>query len=97
MAGTTNLKITNQKNGRMGETIHLPMIQEVHSQVKVPALQIHHILKNGGTDDTFICMYSDGNGFTTVTPGDMILMLHKAVTSLQLSEKGIDPDLIGIH
>jgi hypothetical protein len=42
------LKITNQKNGHMGENIHQQATQSNACPVKALAQQIHHILSNGG-------------------------------------------------
>jgi hypothetical protein len=96
-ADAATLKITNQKNGRMGQTIHLPTIQDEHSPVKAVARRIHHILSNGGSEDDLICMYEDTGKLLPVTPNRMIRQLRSAVKTLNLQAQGIDPDLIGVH
>ena len=48
-ADSTTMKITNQKNGRTGQTLH----QETtgpQGAVAAIAHRVHHIFSNGGTD-----------------------------------------------
>jgi hypothetical protein len=97
-ADAATLKISNQKNGKMGQTIHQEGIQQPYCPVKALARRIAHILANGGTANTLLCMYkSSTKGESTVTPADMILMLRTSVKRLKLNEAGIDPDIIGVH
>eukprot|EP00957_Ditylum_brightwellii_P066101 5014007-Ditylum_brightwellii.AAC.1 len=79
------------------ETIHLSTIEEAHSTVKALAHRVSHIIQHGGNNDTLLCMYQDGDKLTAVSPENMIGSLGTAVKSLKLEEKGIDPDLIGMH
>eukprot|EP00957_Ditylum_brightwellii_P101085 7704167-Ditylum_brightwellii.AAC.1 len=96
-ANAVTLKITNQKNGYMGQTIYLPTIDKEHSPVKVLARRVHHILRNRGIDEDLICMFESNGKLVAVTPTAMIKQLQEAVKALQLRKKGIDPDLIGAH
>ena len=92
-------KITNQKNGRMGQTIsHETIIDNVHGPVKASARRVHHILSNGGNEDTIISAVLKDNGtWTSVTPAQMRSGLRLSVKQLGLHKNGIDPDLVGVH
>jgi hypothetical protein len=93
------LKISNQKNGRMGETIHQKAINIDACPIKALAYRVHHILSNGGTNDSLICTYyqSENEEPEHVSSKDIISMLHAAAKTLQLEKQAIDPDLIGAH
>ena len=98
-ADQCTLKITNQKNGRMGETItHETVLQAEHGPVHATARRIHHILSNGGSEENLLSDYLTENGtWETVTAIDMLHAVRKSAKELQLHENGIDPDLIGVH
>ncbi len=97
-ADSCTLKISNQKNGRMGETIHHQAIKTLDEcPVKALARRIHHILSNGGDGDTPICTYYKNNTPKLITPRDMIKGVRQAVTDLHLRKHGIAPDLVGVH
>ena len=62
-ADQCTLKITNQKNGRMGETITHKMVQDaIHGAVTVVARRVHHISSNGGTEDHLLSDYMNEAG-----------------------------------
>ena len=73
-AESCTLKITNQKNGRMGETIHQYAIDSKHCPVKAVARCVHHILANGGTTSNLLCNVFDSinQKWIQVTPNHMI-------------------------
>lgn len=54
------LKISNKKNGKMGDTIHQWHVTSKNCPVKALAHRVHHILANGGNNDTLLCDYWDG-------------------------------------
>ena len=54
-ADSCTLKITNQKNGRIGETIHQCAIDSEHCPVRAMARRVNHLLTNNGTTDNLIC------------------------------------------
>ena len=54
-AESCTLKITNQKNGRMGQTIHHEANKLKTCPVKALARRVHHIISNGGTTTNYIC------------------------------------------
>lgn len=98
-AHSATLKITNQKNGKMGQTIHHFCTKKATSPIKALARRVHHIYKNGGTSDTLLCDYWDGNNeeFVSITSSDIRTLVRATVAYLKLETKGIDPSLVGTH
>jgi len=69
-----------------------------HGTVAALAARMHHILSNGGDEDTLICDYMTAKGkWASVTSTDLIKFIRLAATTLRLQDTGIDPDLIGVH
>ena len=91
------LKISNQKNGRMGETIHQRAIDKTECPVKALAHRVHHILNHGGTIESLLCQYGDHIDQSFISSKDIIILLRAAAKTLQLQKQAIDPDLIGAH
>ena len=91
------LKITNQKNGQMGQTIHHETFNSVVSPVCSLARQVHHILAHGGTTASFLCKYWNGITFQTVTPRNLITQIRLSIVLLGLDKAGIYSDLVGVH
>jgi hypothetical protein len=91
------LKISNQKNGHMGETIHQEATKTAECPIQALAHQVHHVLSNGGNDEMLICAYFHNGTWTNVTSEDIIKMVRTATKQLHLQDKGIDPDLVGAH
>jgi hypothetical protein len=58
-ATSATLKITNQKNGRMGETIHHECTGHDTSPVKALTRRVHQILADGGSKGSLLCDYFD--------------------------------------
>ena len=98
-ADSCTLKITNQKNGRMGQTIHHFATGTQHCPIKALAKRVHHILSNGGTTNNYICdvFSTETKSWHQITPANMMTTIRNAVTNLNLKETGLDPDLIGVH
>ena len=96
-ADAATLKITNQKNGRMGQTIHHEAFPSKFCPVKALARRIHHILANGGSPDSLICEYYDGTSVNNIQPTTIVTLVRQAAKNLSLNEAGIDIDLIGSH
>jgi hypothetical protein len=96
-ATAATLKITNQKNGRMGDTIHQKAVGGPNCPVAALASQVHHILSNGGTDDTLLCAYYQDNEWHTVQATHIVHAVRTATKMLCLDKQGIDPDLVGAH
>ncbi len=97
------MKITNQKNGRRGQTItHETIADLTWSPVKALARRVHHIVSNGGFADgeepALLCtVYMPDGSIEYIQPQDMMHALRTAVVNLKLHQNGIDPDLIGVH
>ena len=95
---SATLKITNQKNGRMGETIHQEQVKDsMQCPVKALAYRVHHILSNGGTTNTLLCTYFDKGEEHTIRAPDIVAAVRKATLLLKLQDFAIDPDLVGAH
>ena len=96
-AHLATLKISNQKNGKMGQTIHHEAINKRYCPIKALARRVNHILRNQGADSSLICVYKHDQELCSVTPTDMITCIRKSVKDLHLDESGIDPDIVGVH
>jgi hypothetical protein len=98
-ATSCTLKITNQKNGRMGQTIHHHAIADDTCPVKALAHRINHIMNNNGNTANLLCDVWDKTNktWTQITSKHMIEGLRDAVKSLNLHNNGIDADLVGAH
>ena len=94
---SATLKITNQKNGRMGETIHQKALDINQCPVKALAHRVHDILSEGGTNDTLICAYKHNGKWLHITSAEIIKLVRASARELKLHEQAIDPDLIGAH
>ena len=83
-ADSCTLKITNQKNGQMGETIHQNKIHLVFCPVKGLARRVNHILSHDGTTTNLLCdIWDESNESWT------------SIKSLKLEKRGIAPNLVG--
>ena len=91
------LKITNQKNGRMGQTITQHATHEKACPIKALAQLVHHILAQGGSDNTLLCSYCKNKTWHMVESKHMVDCVRQTVMKLQLNAQGIDPDLVGAH
>ena len=96
-ADQATLKITNQKNGRMGQTIHHHANNQIDCPVHALARRVHHILSHHGTEEHLICDYCESGTWHSVTSTDIRQGIRTAVIELGLDKKGIDPDLVGVH
>ena len=95
-ADSATLKISNQKNGRMGQTIHHQSTGD-NGAVASLARRIHHILSNGGTDSHLICAYYQNQAWHNVTSQMIVKAVRQSAVRLKLQTQGIDPDIIGAH
>ena len=90
------MKITNQKNGRTGQTLHQ---ESTGPDCSVAALARHvrHILStNGGNDSQLICDVFANDAWASVHSSEIVGAVQTASTALNLQECGIDPDIIMI-
>ena len=91
------LKITNQKNGMMGQTITQHATGKVMCPVRALARVVHHILSNGGTDSMLLCSYYASAAWHTVEAKDIVQRVKATAKAMKLEKMGIDPALIGAH
>ena len=96
-ADLATLKISNQKNGRMGQTISQNCTGLRACPVRALASIVHHILSNGGSDADIISSYCDKGKWNTVTSKEIVTRVRSSVSELKLHQHGIDPDLVGAH
>ena len=96
-ADSATMKISNQKNGRTGQTLHQESTG-VNGAVAALAHRVHHILSHGGSEDQLICdVFTAKDTWRSVQSSDMVQTVRLAAKTLKLQDKGIDPDLIGAH
>ena len=91
------LKISNQKNGRMGQTITQHATNTAHCPVQALAHIVHDILSAGGTDETLLCAVKVGNTWQDIISQNIVTMVRQVARSLRLQDQAIEPDLIGAH
>jgi hypothetical protein len=96
---SATMKITNQKNGRMGDTIHHKCNGSAICPIKALAYRIHHINEHNSdpTVDKLLCSVFHNHQWETITSSDIVQGVRKAAKHLKLQDQGIDPDLIGAH
>ena len=95
-ADSATMKISNQKNGRMGQTIHHQTTGD-NGAVAALARRVSHILSNGGSEQLLILAVKTSKGWDDVTSQAIVKAVRTAAVSLNLAKKGIDPDIIGAH
>ena len=92
------MKITNQKNGRMGQTIHQEATGTMDCPIKALAHRVHHILSSpNGNTENHICDYYDNEVWSSITSSDIVKLVKAATRQLQLDRQAIDPDMVGSH
>ena len=98
-ADACTLKLSNQKNGRMGQTIHHSALKRSPlCPVRALAERVHHVLSHGGTTANLLCDYFDTDKkWYRVTSKHLITTIRSATEKLGLKSRGIDPDLVGVH
>jgi hypothetical protein len=95
---SATLKISNQKNGRMGCTIHQKATGTDCCPIKALAYRINHINVFGGaSQERLLCDYCENDEWHSATSKDIITIVRLSAKSLNLQNNGIDPDLIGAH
>ena len=98
-ADEVTLKITNQKNGTMGQVIHQQATGNASDcPVQAVARRVHHILSNGGSSNNCICDYrATKTEWRDVQPAQIRAALNNAVIALDLKSSGMDITLISLH
>ena len=95
-ADSATMKISNQKNGRMGQTLHQQSTGTLGAVAGL-ARRVHHILSNGGDESNVICDVYLNKKWTSVTGSNMVHAIRESVKALNLQENGYDPDMVGAH
>ncbi len=90
------IKIFNQNNGRMGQTIHQESTG-TNGAVACLARRVHHILQNGGSQSRLLCDVKVSNKWLSVTRQAIVKHVKTGATQMNLAKRGIDPDLLGSH
>ena len=76
-ADAAALKITNEKNSRMGEVFHHEAILDKPCcPIKVLAQQVHYILQNEDTGETLLCMYYKNGQEKIAISREMVLVVR---------------------
>ena len=96
-ADAATLKISNQKNGRMGETIHHQAIGKEGCPIQALARRVHHVLHHKGTVNNLLCDYWKDGQWMSINSIDIINLVRSSVKTLGLHKNGIDADLVGSH
>ena len=91
------LKITNQKNGRMGQTITQHATGSKACPVAALAVIVNDILVQGGNDHTLLCSVFKGKKWEEVEAAQMVSAVRDTAKTLNLHRQAIDPDLVGAH
>ena len=95
-ADAATMKISNQKNGRTGQTLHQESTGPTGA-VAALAKRVHHILSNGGTEDQLICDVFENDKGSSVQSSEIVSAVRTAAKALNLQDRGIDSDMIGAH
>ena len=98
-ADSVTLKVTNQKNSRISQTIHHDYFASDLYPCKTLARWIHKILRNSVDTESYICEYilTDKTPFATVTPTVLITSIRLSLATLKIHQTRINPDLLGVH
>jgi hypothetical protein len=92
------MKIINQKNGRMGQTIHQEATGTTECPIQALARRVHHILSSpNGSTENYICDYYSNDEWSSITSGDIVKLVKASTRQLQLEHQAIDPDMVGSH
>jgi len=90
------MKISNQKNGRTGQTLHHVTTGD-KGAVAALARRVHHILLDRGNDQQIICDVFQESAWSSVQSQDIFKAVRAAAKALKLQNRGINPDMIGAH
>ena len=91
------MKISNQKNGRMGQTITHYSTQNPAYPVSVLAHIVHNIISYRGDNDTILCSVWEGTTCVDIAHHHIIKMVQDTTKALKFHHQEINHDLIGAH
>eukprot|EP00957_Ditylum_brightwellii_P161913 12327184-Ditylum_brightwellii.AAC.1 len=97
VSDAATLKISNQKNGRIGQTIHYKSFEFPDYPMKALSQHVHSILWQGSNGASLLSEVPSNGTIYHVTPADMIALLCQVVCNLKLNESAINPDLTRAH
>ena len=98
MCDSATLKITNQKNGHMGEIIHQEATCTDLCPIQALAHIVSHILMNGRTEDSLVCdIKNNKDCWEAIMSKDIVYMVRIAAKALNLQKQTVDPNLLGSH
>ena len=80
----------------MGQTIHQESTGP-QGAVACLARRVHHILSNGGAESRLICDVMIKGQWHSVNRQGVVSLIKQGAKELNLSQRGIDPDLLGSH
>jgi hypothetical protein len=90
--------ISNQKNGVRSNQLHHEANGTLFCPVGALARQVHHILGNGGNEDSVLSTYFDEQGEAVFLQGDNIVKaVRLAITALHLPRAGLKAEHVGSH
>ena len=81
----------------MGQTITQHATGNTVCPVISLAHIVHHILANGGTNDTLFCSYFANMKWHTVTVDGVVKQVRSTANAMKMETTGIDLSLIGVH
>ena len=91
------LKITNQKNGQMGQVIAQYATGNEMCLVLSLAHIVHQILSNWVNKNTLLCSYFENGKWGSIESKNVVSMVKSTAKAMKLGKQGIDPDLIGAY
>ena len=92
------LKITNQKNGRMGQTITQHASGTSACPVSALAVIVHDTLTNGGNDDTLLCSVNTGAAWVDIKAAQMVAAVREQQSNCTYTNRRSIPiSLARIH
>ena len=91
------LKITDPKNGRMGEIIHQEATNTPECPVQTLGYRVHHILSHKGSGDNLLFDYSDNGVWYSITSNDIIQLVRAATKQLMLEKQVVYHEMVIAH
>ena len=96
-ATSASMRISNQKNGKKGQTIYAEAIHIECCPIKALANRVHHILSRGGNQKSLLCDYYVNTTKQQIRPKMINNALHRAIQALGLHEAGITTKNVSSH
>ena len=97
MADPAVMNISNNKNGRMGQTITQHATGTTECPVTALAHIVHDILSNWGNENTLLCLVWNGTEWSNLEAHNVINLVRDTGKDLKLHLQAIDYDLVREH